>query len=230
MKQTIHFFLAVASVVFLMQNSQAQRIAFVNTKYILDQMPEYASAQQELDRVSKQWQDEIDERHQQIKRMREAYNAEAILLTEEMKRSRIEDIEKRERDARDLQKKRFGPNGDLFKKRQELIQPIQDRVYTAVKEVAGTSYVAIFDLGSQSNNLLFASEKYDKSDSVLRKLGIRPGKGGTDDGGGRDDEEPGEPAENEPTQQRDGGRAGAPQDGGRTQPQMGGGGQEVKPR
>ena len=106
----------------------AQRIAFVNTRYILDNMPEYESAQKELDRFSKQWQEEIDERYVQIKRMRDAYNAEAILLTEEMKRTRLDEVDRREREARDLQKKRFGPNGDLFKKRQELVQPIQDRV------------------------------------------------------------------------------------------------------
>ncbi len=158
----------------------AQRIAFVDTKYILEQMPDYASAQQELDRSSTQWQKEIDDRWAQIKRLREAYNAEAILLTEEMKRSRMEDITKKEQEARDLQNKRFGVNGDLFKKRQELIQPIQDRIYQAVKDVAGTSYVAIFDIGGVGNNVLYASEKYDKSDSVLRKLGIKPGK----DGGG----------------------------------------------
>jgi outer membrane protein len=192
----------------------AQRIAFVNTKYILEQMPEYSTAQKELDRLSKQWQDEIDDRHQSIKRMRDAYNAEAILLTEEMKRSRTEEIERMEREARDLQKKRFGPNGDLFKKRQELIQPIQDRVYNAIKEVAGTSYIAVFDIGGQSSNLLFASEKYDKSDSVLRKLGIRPGKEGS---GGQDDDERGQPAPD--------------QDDGTNKPQpdqRGGGGQDMK--
>ena len=153
----------------------AQRIAFVDTKYILEQMPDYAAAQQELDRNSKKWQDEIDDRWGQIKRLREAFNAEAILLTEEMKKSRQAEIDKKEQEARDLQQKRFGVGGDLFKKRQELIQPIQDRIFDAVKEVAGTSYVAIFDIGGAGNNVLYASEKYDKSDSVLRKLGIRPG-------------------------------------------------------
>jgi outer membrane protein len=198
--------------------AMAQRIAFVNTKYILEQMPEYGAAQKELDRLSKQWQDEIDERYQQIKRLRDAYNAEAILLTEEMKRSRLEEIEQREREARDLQKKRFGPNGDLFKKRQELIQPIQDRVYNAIKEVAGTNYIAVFDIGGQSSNLLFASEKYDKSDSVLRKLGIRPSK----EGGatGRDDEEFGQPSE-EGDPSKDGGTTPPPAD-------RGGGGQDIK--
>ncbi|MBL7963032.1 MAG: OmpH family outer membrane protein [Flavobacteriales bacterium] len=198
--------------------AQAQRIAFVNTKYILDQMPEYRAAQQELDRASSQWQKEIDERYDMIKRMRDAFNAEAILLTEEMKRARMAEIEEREREARDLQKKRFGPKGDLFKRRQELIQPIQDRIYQAIKEVAGTTYVAIFDIGGVGNNVLFASEKYDKSDSVLRKLGIKPGKT-TDDGGGTrggaeedDDEQPAPP-------QRDGGGTAPPR-----------GGENVKPR
>ena len=87
-----------------------------------------------------------------------------------------------------------------------MIQPIQDRVYDAVKEVAGTSYVAVFDLGGQASNLLFASEKYDKSDSVLRKLGIRPGKEGEQRRYGKDDEEFGEPPPDD-----------APKDGGRTQ-------------
>ena len=133
---------------------QAQRIAFVDTKYILSQMPEYAAAQQELDRNSKGWQKEIDDRWSQIQRLKDAFNAEAILLTEEMKKSRQEEIAKKEQEARDLQQKRFGVGGDLFKKRQELVQPIQDRIFDAVKEVAGTSYVAIFDIGGAGNNVL----------------------------------------------------------------------------
>jgi outer membrane protein len=174
-------------------HAHAQRIAFVDTKYILEQMPDYKAAQDELDHLSSQWQKEVDDRWATIKRLRDAYNAEAILLTDDMKRSRMEDIEKKEQEARDLQKKRFGVGGDLFKKRQELVQPIQDRIYQAVKEVAGTSYVAIFDIGGQSNNVLFASEKYDKSDSVLRKLGIKPSKDGGGNAGnvrGGEDEEP----------------------------------------
>ncbi len=204
MKRTILLSLTLAAALFTGFAVHAQRIAFVNTRYILDQMPEYGSAQKELDRFSKQWQEEIDERYLQIKRMRDAYNAEAILLTEEMKRTRMDEVDRREREARDLQKKRFGPEGDLFKKRQELIQPIQDRVYNAVKEVAGTSYVAVFDLGGQASNLLFASEKYDKSDTVLRKLGIRPGKD-KDSGNTQDDEEFGEPPPTEDAPKQDGG-------------------------
>ncbi len=202
-------------------SAHAQRIAFVDTKYILEQMPEYAAAQQELDMNSKKWQDEIDDRWGQIKRLREAFNAEAILLTEEMKKSRQEEISKKEQEARDLQQKRFGVGGDLFKKRQELIQPIQDRIFDAVKEVAGTSYVAIFDIGGVGNNVLYASEKYDKSDSVLRKLGIRPGKDGKNAGnlrGNDDDDDDGNT-----TPEDDGGKMSTPSKGGKTtMPEKGG--------
>lgn len=211
--------LILALAALLAGDAAAQRIAFVNTKYILDQMPEYETAQKELDRLSKQWQEEIDERHQTIKRLRDAYNAEMILLTEEMRRTRLEEIENKDRDARDLQKRRFGPQGDLFKKRQELIQPIQERVYNAVKEVAGTSYVAVFDLSGQNGgNLLFASDKFDKSDQVLKKLGIRPKR----DGGGKDEEFGKDPEEN----RDDGKDEGQPQE----QPRDGGdGGRDQKP-
>lgn len=195
--------------------ASAQRIAFVNTKYILEQMPDYQSAQEELDHLSTSWQAEIDGRYEQIKRLRDAYNAEAILLTEEMKKSRMEDISEKEREARDLQNKRFGPKGDLFKKRQELIQPIQDRIYQAVKEVAGTNYVAVFDIGGQGNNVLFASEKYDKSDSVLRKLGIKPDH---DKGSGNTRE--GEDEEQQPEEEK-------PQPGGGREA---GGGEQIVPR
>lgn len=219
MRRLIPFLFAAVSAAFLPAKSFAQRVAFVNTKYILDQMPEYESAQKELDRLSKNWQEEIDERYLQTKRLREAYNAEAVLLTEEMKRSRLEEIDRRERDARDLQKRRFGPEGDLFKKRQELIQPIQDRVYNAIKEVAGTSYVAVFDVSNNNGgNLLFASDKYDKSDAVLKKLGIRPKRDG---GGGKDDEDFGEPPTEDPNKGGDNRQQPPPRD-------TGGGGSEIK--
>jgi outer membrane protein len=190
------------------------RVAFVDTKYILERMPEYESAQKELDRLSAQWQTEVEERHAMIKRMRDAYNAEAILLTEEMKTSRMADIDKREREARDLQKKRFGVGGDIFKKRQELIQPIQDQIYQAVKEVAGTNYVAVFELGGNSG-ILFANQKFDKTGTVMRKLGIKDDKdsdsGNTrgndeqeNDGGGGEEQQDA-PKEETPPRGGDGG-------------------------
>ena len=196
----------------------AQKIAFVDTKYILEQMPDYAAAQQELDHQSGVWQKEIDERWSQIKRMRDAYNAEAILLTEDMKTSRLEEIAKKETEARELQKKRFGVEGDLFKKRQELIQPIQDRIFQAVTEVAGTSYTAIFDVGGPGNNVMFANPKLDKSDAVLKKLGIKPGKAGGGNAGNvrGDEEEEGTPDEKP--------KEGGGRDDGATPPDKGDGG------
>ncbi len=200
----------------------AQKIAFVDSKYILEQMPDYQAAQQELDHHSAQWQKEIDDRWSQIKRMRDAYNAEAILLTDEMKTSRMDEIAKKELEARELQKKRFGVEGDLFKKRQELIQPIQDRIFQAVSEVAGTSYTAIFDVGGAGNNVMFANPKQDKSDAVLKKLGIRPGKDGAGNSGnvrGSDEEEEQHEAAPEKGGKNDTkGQDTAPRDGGNQAP------------
>ena len=214
--QTFRNLLALALLVPSM--ALAQKIAFVDTKYILEQMPDYAAAQQELDHQSGVWQKEIDERWSQIKRMRDAYNAEAILLTEDMKTSRLEEIAKKETEARELQKKRFGVEGDLFKKRQELIQPIQDRIFQAVTEVAGTSYTAIFDVGGPGNNVMFANPKLDKSDAVLKKLGIKPGKAGGGNAGNvrGDEEEEGTPEEKP--------KEGGGRDDGATPPDKGDGG------
>lgn len=224
---TSPFRLLAALLAVLSLAAQAQRIAFVDSKYILEQMPDYQAAQQELDHLSSQWQKEIDDRWSQIKRMRDAFNAEAILLTDDMKRSRQEEMARKETDARELQKKRFGVEGDLFKKRQELIQPIQDRIYQAVKEVAGTSYVAIFDIGGVSNNVLFASEKFDKSDSVLRKLGIKPGKSG---GGNSGNVREGEEEEQQQQDDRNPDDKGGGRDDGSRQAPPDGGGQQTKPR
>lgn len=198
MKRSTILCTVLAATLALAPAVQAQtRIAFVDTKYILERMPEYEAAQQELDRVSAQWQTEVEERHAMIKRMRDAYNAEAILLTEEMKKSRQDDIDKREREARDLQKKRFGVGGDIFKKRQELIQPIQDQIYGAVKEVAGTNYVAVFELGGASG-ILFANQKFDKTGTVMRKLGIKDDKDGDSGNTRGNDEQEGDGGSDEP--------------------------------
>ena len=170
--------IALAIFAFTTTKVQAQKMAFVDVKYILENMPEYATAQAELNRFSTKWQKEIEDRRGHIKKLKDAYNAESILLTPDMKKIRQEAIKKKEKEVLDLQTKRFGVKGDLFKKRQELIQPVQDQIFEAVKEVAGSSYAAVFDMSGQSN-LLFASERYDKTDAVMKKLGIRPGEKGS---------------------------------------------------
>ena len=153
-------------------SSSAQRYAYVDTEYILKNLSSYEDAQKELDRVSTQWQNEIEERYEAIDRLYKAYQAEKVLLTEEMRTEREEEIIRKEGEAKELQRKRFGVEGDLFKKRQELIQPIQDDIYNAIKEVAqGGGFSVIFDKANQSN-ILYADPRYDKSDRVLSRLGV----------------------------------------------------------
>lgn len=173
---------------FLMTSTwvMAQKYAIVDTKYILEHMPEYLEAQKDLDQLSQQWQTEIEQRHETVDRLKKALAAERVLLTDEMITSREEEIAKKDLEARELQRQRFGVNGDLFKRRQELIQPVQDMIYEAIAEVADRSgYMVVFDKGSHSN-ILYVDTKYDLSDRILRRLGIRPGDV---TGGGGDEEE-----------------------------------------
>lgn len=150
----------------------SQRYAYVDTEYILKNLSAYDDAQKELDRLSKQWQDEIEAQYAAIDRLYKAYQAEKVLLTEEMRKDREDEIVKKEQAAKDLQRKHFGVDGDLFKKREELIQPIQDDIYNAIKEVAqGGGFSVIFDKANQSN-ILYADPRYDKSDRVLSRLGV----------------------------------------------------------
>lgn len=158
-----------------MASAYAQRFAFVDTEYILDNIPEYRSAQEELDELSVQWQKEIEAMYQEIEQMYQAYQAEAVLLPEEMKVQKQNEIIAKEKEVKDLQKKRFGTDGDLFKKREELIKPIQDKVYNAIEEIATEgNYAFILDKSSGAS-VLYLDVKYDKSDEVLNKLGYRAG-------------------------------------------------------
>ncbi len=165
--------LIITAVVTMMTISAfSQRYAYVDTEYILKNLSAYDDAQKELDRLSKQWQDEIEAQYAAIDRLYKAYQAEKVLLTEEMRKDREDEIVKKEQAAKDLQRKHFGVDGDLFKKREELIQPIQDDIYNAIKEVAqGGGFSVIFDKANQSN-ILYADPRYDKSDRVLSRLGV----------------------------------------------------------
>jgi outer membrane protein len=166
----------------------AQRYAYVDTEYILSNLQAYEDAQKELNRISDQWQKEIEQRYESIDRLYKAYQAEKVLLTEEMRKEREEEIVRKEQEAKELQRQRFGVEGDLFKRRQELIQPIQDDVYNAIKEVAqGGGFSVIFDKANQSN-ILYADPRYDKSDRVLSRLGVsaQDREDSDDDDGGTD--------------------------------------------
>jgi len=153
--------------------SSAQRYAIIDSKYILQKLPEYKTAQQRLDQFSEQWQQEIDRKSAELDKMYKNYDAEQVMLSDELKKKREDELFNKEKELRDLQKKRYGYEGDIFKKRQELIKPIQDRVYNAVQRLAAAkSYDFILDK-SEGITVIFADPKLDKSDDVLRELGVK---------------------------------------------------------
>lgn len=155
--------------------SQAQKYAYVDTEYILQNIPDYKSAQGQIDNLSTQWQKEIEAKYAEIDKLYKAFQAEQILLTEEMKRKRENEIIAKEKEVKELQKARFGVDGELFKKRQELIKPIQDKVYNAIKALAEKgSYAVIFDKSSGAS-LLYTNPKFDKSDDILLAMGYKKG-------------------------------------------------------
>src|SRR6266567_334902 len=129
-------FLSALFVAAILCNTSAQRYAVIDSKYILEKLPEYTAAQHKLDQFSAQWQQEIDKKSSDLDKMYKDYDAEQVMLSDELKKKREDELFNREKELRDLQKKRFGYEGDIFKKRQELIKPIQDRVYTAVQKLA----------------------------------------------------------------------------------------------
>jgi len=174
-------------------NMSAQKFGYVDTKYILSHMPEYKQAQDEVNKLSAQWQKEIEAKYESIEKMEKAYQAEKILLTEEMRKKRETDIEAKRQEAKDMQKQKFGVDGELFKKREELIKPIQDRIYEAIQQVAEQkSLMVIFDKANHSN-LLYTNPKSDLSDQVLKKMGLKPGEILDDDKGeGGEEEKDGE--------------------------------------
>ncbi|HXL56148.1 MAG TPA: OmpH family outer membrane protein [Chitinophagaceae bacterium] len=154
-------------------SSYAQRYAVIDTKYILGKMPEYVDADKKLQQVSDQWQKEIDLKQAELDKMYKDYDAEQFMLSDDLKKKREDELFNKEKELRDLQKKRFGYQGDLFKEREKLVKPLQDKVYNAVQKIAvARSYDFILDK-SEGITVIFADPKLDKSDEVLRELGIK---------------------------------------------------------
>ncbi len=153
--------------------AEAQRYAIVDSKYILDKMPEYKDAQKKLDQFSEQWSKEIEDKEAVLNRMYKDFEAEQVMLSEELKKKREDELFVREKEVRDLQRKRFGFEGDLFKKRQELVKPVQDKVYNAIQKIAvSRQYDFILDK-SEGITVIFADPKLDRSEDVLRELGVK---------------------------------------------------------
>ena len=155
-----------------MRFANAQTYAFIDSDYILKNVPEYVEAKERLDKMAERWTKEIEERYEVIKTKKASFDREEVLLPKEEKEKRKTEIEKLEKDAIDLQTQHFGSEGDYFQKRQELVKPIQDRVFTAMKKVAKREgYSFVFDKSNQSN-LVYAEKEFDMSDSVLEEMGI----------------------------------------------------------
>lgn len=153
--------------------AQAQKYAFIDTEYIMENIPAYSAAQEQLNQLSSQYQKELESMHAEVEQMYKDYQAESVLLSEDMKRKREDVIVSKEKDYKQLQSKYFGPNGDLYKKRQGLIKPIQDDIFNAVQEISNDGgYAIIFDKAG-GTTLFFTNPKYDLSDQVLQKLGYK---------------------------------------------------------
>ncbi len=153
--------------------SSAQRYAVIDSKYILEKMPEYKDAQKKLDQFSDLWQQEIDQKQAALDKMVKDFEAEQVMLPDNLKKKREDEIFNKEKELRDLQRKRYGFEGDLFKKRQELIKPIQDKVYNAVQQLAvEKQYDFILDK-SEGITVIFADPKLDKSEEILKTLGVK---------------------------------------------------------
>ncbi len=169
-----HLLAALVFATAIFSSAHAQRFVYVDTDYILENIPDYQTAQKRIDQITEDWRAEIDQKYQEIEKLYKAYQAEQILMPEDMKVKKQQEIEDKEKAVRDLQKQRFGYEGDLFKKKQELIKPIQDKIYNEIQKMATEkTYDFVFDKSS-GVNMLFASPKYDKSDEIIRALGFTP--------------------------------------------------------
>ena len=164
-------FLSLTVVLLIVSSSFGQKFAYIDTDYILNKIPDFKQAQDRLDDFSADWQKEIEGKYIEVEEMYRAYQQEQVLLTEDMRIKREESIIKKENKIKELQQKYFGPKGDLYIKRQELIGPIQDKIYNAIKELATSNkYQAIFD-SSSDLIMLYKDDNLDKSDKVLKLMG-----------------------------------------------------------
>jgi len=149
------------------------KYAIIDTRYILDKMPDYSQAQKQLDAIAADWQKDIEGKQTALDKMYKDFEAEQVMLSDDLKKKREDQLFMKEKELRDLQRQRFGFEGDLFKKRQELIKPIQDKVYNAVQKLSvQRGYDFVLDK-SEGITIIFADPKLDKSEDVLKELGVR---------------------------------------------------------
>ena len=165
------FLMIIAVFLIAATAGKAQKFAYIDSEFIMENIPEYADAKKEVDELSMQWQKEIEAKFTEIDQLYKKFTAEAVLLPDDIKAKREQEIIAKEKAAKDLQKQRFGTDGDLFKKREELIKPIQEKIATALESLASTeNYAVIFDKAG-SVSMMYANPRYDISEEVLDKMG-----------------------------------------------------------
>lgn len=151
--------------------ANAQKFAFVDTEYILDRIPSYKAALDQIDKISKEYEEELETMYNQVEEMYKSFQNEKVLMTEEQQITKENAIIEKEKEIKQLQQEYFGPEGEVFQKRQELIKPIQDEVYRVIKEISlEGGYAVIFDTASGSG-IIYENPRYNRSDDVLQKLG-----------------------------------------------------------
>ncbi len=160
----------VTIALFFVVAAQAQRIAYVDVNRILESVEDYQAAQNQLDQVASKWRQDIAQEYDKIKSLYNRYQAEQVLLSDEARKQREEEIMNKEKEVRDLQKEKFGPEGALFKMRQDLVRPIQDKIYAAIEEYAQErGFDFIFDKSGNAG-IIFSNPSYDKTEDILKKL------------------------------------------------------------
>jgi len=164
--------MAMVVVLLISATTFAQKFAYVDMEFILGKLPQYAEAQKQLDKVADSWQKDVEARMKTVDDMYKQFQAEQVLMTDPMKQQKIKEIEGKEKEVKEFQKSKFGPNGELFKKRQELIKPIQDKIYDEIQKYAvAKGYDFILDRSS-GPTMLYASDRLNKSEDILSALGI----------------------------------------------------------
>jgi len=150
----------------------AQKFGYIDSDFILNKMPEYAKAQNEIDQLSASWQKEIEEMQKKVEGLYSSFQAEQVLLTEAMKQERLDEIKKKETELKDYQKKVFGFGGLFFLKKQELIKPLQDKVFDATGKVAKANRLAIIFDKAGELVMIYTDPRHDYTDFVLEELGL----------------------------------------------------------
>lgn len=164
---------------FLMHISYAQKIGYIDSNFILGKMPAYNKVQQEMDKYAETWEKEIESLQKEADKLKQEYRAEEVLLTEEMKKKRQAEISKKETEVRDYQRNVFGYEGMMFKRRQDLMRPIQDEVFTAVEKVSKAKQIAIMFDKSGDLVMIYTNPIHDYTEYVLEELGLASDKANT---------------------------------------------------